>query len=242
LGVQAIKNADRFLGQIGDGGHPRRPTDDQLEKAEDIEDALEAIIRFLRKPHRPTRAKRHKSAPTAGDNFPPLRSWTQDELNAAISKYIAQRADALKSLKEKVQAGSKGVAESATAVFGRNHIASALGVKARAMVSKSPAWIEIADQLGLRPDPSRKRRRKIGFDIALEQKSIELSNDAAASTAIEDTSSGEATETAKAIMLVRKHLPRKEADGLVEKIHRGETSPNDAIEIVEMFRHDSDDG
>lgn len=47
LGVQALKNADRYLGLHGNGDHPRRPGDDQLQRVEDVEDALEEVLRYI---------------------------------------------------------------------------------------------------------------------------------------------------------------------------------------------------
>jgi hypothetical protein len=63
LGVQALKNADRYLGQFGTGDHPPRPADDKLQRVEDVEDALKAVLRYLRQQLHPVGA-----APTANTN------------------------------------------------------------------------------------------------------------------------------------------------------------------------------
>src|SRR5262249_12606109 len=67
----------------------------------------------------------------------PLHSWTQPDLDGAIREYKAKRAAQYNDLVEGVRQGKPGAQKAARQLFGRNAIARALGVKARAMVTKS---------------------------------------------------------------------------------------------------------
>jgi hypothetical protein len=245
LGVQALQNADRYLGQFGKGDHPPRPYDDQLQRVEDVENALEDLLRYLRLQQAQPAARpetTHAGAdivtaspsnPGSASDTPPLRSWVQSELDEAIYKYKAERAASYNSLREAIEAGRKGAVESARKMFGRNPISIALGVKARAMVSKSPAWREIADALRLRGDGLRRLKTsdKIGFDYAENQK---------ASSAADPTAS--AVELRDAINLVRRKLKGERADAIVERLERGDMTAEQAEELVEMLVADPDDG
>lgn len=250
IGVQALKNADRYLGQFGKGDHPPRPPADQLQRVEEVEDALEAVLRYLRQQGQPAAAPPVPSAaPSAGvkGKYPAPRSWTQGQLDAAIHQYAAQRAGALKSLRDAVQAGSKGAVRSAQKMFGRNEIARALGVKAPAMVTDSTAWHEIADDLRLsrRRDGYRglKRTDKIGFDKAVEDKAEAEGDTVAVAVEAHETIEyidGEVTEKA-AIAHVRKHLSGYEADALIAGIQSGEVPTERVAGMVKVLLEDRDD-
>ncbi|MFO0800499.1 MAG: hypothetical protein U0804_23780 [Gemmataceae bacterium] len=249
VGIQALKNADRYLGQYGKGDHPPRPPADQLQGVEQVEDALEAVLRYLRQQSQPATAVVGQGAPppATAEQTPPLRSWTQPKLDAAIREYAARRAGALKSLREAVQGDRKGAVESARDMFGRNEIARALGVKSRAMISKSEAWTEIADDLRLRPRPDGyrglKRSGKIGFDKAADDKA-EAGGDPVAD-AVEwheevGGAGGEMTEKA-AIAYVRKHLTGYEANAIIENIESGVVPPERVVKMVKTLLENRDD-
>lgn len=239
LGVQALKNADRYLGQFGKGDHPPRPYDDQLQRVEDVENALEDLLRCLRQQHYPstppaptTPVNQTTGTPifsSSGDT-PPLRSWVQSELDAAIYKYKADRATIYNSLRQAIDADLKGAVESARQTFGRNAVATALGVKARAMVSKSPAWREIADALRLNGDGLRRlnHANKTGFSIAESRK--------VGST---DPTADE-VERRDAIRFVRRKLKGERADAIVSALESGDISPDGVEEMVEMILNDPD--
>ncbi len=249
VGVQALKNADRYLGQYGKGDHPPRPPADQLQGVEQVEDALEAVLRYLRQQSQPAATAVGQGAPppATAEQTPSLKSWTQPKLDAAIREYAARRAGALKSLREAVQGDRKGAVESARETFGRNEIARALGVKSRAMISKSEAWTEIADDLRLRPRPDGyrglKRSGKIGFDKAADDKA-EAEGDPVAD-AVEwreevGGDGGEVTEKA-AIAYVRKHLTGYEADAIIENIESGVVPPERVGKLVKTLLEHRDD-
>ena len=248
VGVQALKNADRYLGQFGTGDHPPRPAVGLLQGAEQVEDALEAVVRYLRRQSQPADSS-PRAVPASGGKKPaaPARSWTQGKLDAAIRQYVAHRATALKSLTEAVQSNRKGAVDSARKMFGRNEIARALGVKAPAMVTNSEAWQEIADDLHLRPRPGEhrglKRTAKIGFDKALDDKA-----DAVGDTGAEAVEQREAVKkvggemTVKAaIAHVRKHLTGDEADTMIAAIQSGRVPTERVPGMVEVLLENRDD-
>jgi hypothetical protein len=170
-----------------------------------------------------------------------LQSWTQPKLDAAIREYAARRAGSLKSLTEAVEANEKGAVKMARGMFGRNEVARALGVKSRAMITKSEAWIEIADDLHLRPRPDGyrglKRSDKIGFGKGEDDKAKAEGDPVAEAVeqreAIENTD-GEVTEKA-AIAHVRKHLTGYEAEEIIASIKRGQTPPERVVKLVETL-------
>jgi hypothetical protein len=225
LGIQALKNADRYLGRNGTVNHPRRPCDEQLQSVEDVEDALEAVLRYLRQQLADgviTASEPAVPSPTSRPGKPPLKSWIQSNLDSAIRKYVAERAAAFESLRKAVRDDQKGAVEEARRTFGRNSIAIALRVKARAMVSKSPEWQAIADDLGLR---DRHRKPVPGrFDIVVDDKAAFLGDPVSQSVELQD-----------AIRHVRKNLgDRPEADAIVAKLEDRKILPERAEELVDL--------
>ena len=74
--------------------------------------------------------------------------------------------------------GKKGAAREARKLFGRNVIVRALGVRSRVMVSRSPAWEAIANDLGiplarhrLRGTQHTEEPSRIGQEMAVEEQS-----------------------------------------------------------------------
>jgi hypothetical protein len=163
----------------------------------------------------------------------PFRSWTQSELDMAIREYKAKRASSYRDMAEGVKLDKPGARKSARNVFGRNAIARALGVKARAMVSRSKPWLEIAQELCLSRCQARTRlarNKRVGQEIALEQKSEEC---------------GDTTQDAvfrrEVINLARQRLPTSEADALIEKLESGEATVEEAHQVIELYRDQQKD-
>lgn len=155
-----------------------------------------------------------------GTSGVPLRSWSQADLDAAISKYKAERASTFTDLAAGVRACRPGAKKTAQNTYGRNAIARALGVRAPAMVSKSPEWQRIADELGLRKQKAvagKSHKQRIGIDIALEEQA-----QATGSTAID------AAVRRETIDIVNRAMPAAEAEATVEKLQRGEISDDSA--------------
>jgi hypothetical protein len=159
----------------------------------------------------------------------PLRSWTQDDLDAAIREYKAARASIYRSLAEEVQKGRLGAIRTARQLFGRNAIARALRVRARAMVTKSAAWQEIARELRLLEwKRSKKLGMRIGVSIADEQRAEQYGN-----------ATEENVLTNEAIRRAKEELPSKEAQEIIDKLAIGEFTAEQANEIIDLCTESS---
>ena len=179
-----------------------------------------------------------RSGPTSGvktqadarpsSEKPGTRSWTQPDLDQAIREYKAKRAARYMELAHAVKSGLKGAKKDAQAIFGRNSVAKALRVRSRSMVSKSEAWVQIAEELGLQlartraPGTSRTRRAgRIGHDIALEQHAV---GHAAESDPAAGILRAERDETMRMIG----RLPPKQAKPILAKYEAGEMTDDEA--------------
>jgi hypothetical protein len=112
-------------------------------------------------------------------------------------------------------------------MFGRNAVARALLVRAPAMVTKSPEWQAIAEELRLSrgKDRNQMKRQKVGLDIAIE------------SEASKNTQSGIAVVVQnETIRLIQSSMPKTEASPLIEKLQRGEITDDQARAVVEVVK------
>jgi hypothetical protein len=164
----------------------------------------------------------------------PLRSYTQADLDVAIREYQARRAPRYQDLVEAVKSGSRGARKAAQAMFGRNAIARALGVKAKAMVSKSEPWLQMARELQL---PHKKaqpaapaKQKKIGMAIAEERKA----------EAQGDTVSGEVIHN-ETMALARRALPTDLAESVIQQLLAGEIDDDRTREIIELSQEQGKD-
>lgn len=166
---------------------------------------------------RAQRRQRQKAGPLK-------RSWTQGALDDAIREYRAKRASTYADLVASVQRGDRGAKKDAQRLFGRNAIARELGVKSRAMVTKSPDWQAIATELKL-PRPSGRRGtttpQRIGVEIALEEQAV-----AASETVVDQVVRRET------IRLINTSMPAAEAEATIEKLERGEITDEQARDLV----------
>jgi hypothetical protein len=126
---------------------------------------------------------------------PPKRPWTAPELETAIREYVAQRSKRYQEFisildnPDEPARRKRIVKGEAQKMFGRNAVATALGVKSPRMVSESSAWLNIASALGFalkrnRGGQTPSRPQKIGLDIGVERAS--MAADAAADHAPAD--------------------------------------------------------
>ncbi|MCL2641657.1 MAG: hypothetical protein FWD53_12485, partial [Phycisphaerales bacterium] len=182
-------------------------------------------------------------------NKPELQSWTQGDLDNAIRKYQADRASAYTDIRDAVVKGKKGAKKAAQELFGRNAIARALNVKSPPMVSKSPAWVAIAVDLGLSLKRGKahgtrhtKRTGKVGHDKAIEDKSAtpEAGGDNAPAEAKLEIAEQQETlrqidELAKTGKTAKKKAENKKAAAeLKTKYENGEITDDQARQVVKM--------
>jgi hypothetical protein len=234
LGVQAFKNADRYLGLHGSGDHPPRPGDEQLQHAEVAEDALEAVIRYLRAKQQPQPDSTPKptvpASPTAtADEQTAIRGWKQPELDEAVRAFIEQHAGRLAGLRDSARAYRKDAIEAARALVGRNVIARALGVKAPAMVSKTPAYRQLSDEFHLERERSA-LRKAVGLEIGIEDKAV----------AEEDPVLAEVCKR-EAAEFIRSKLDEEDAELLLGQLEGGNISPDKAMVYAQAMLENKDD-
>src|SRR5262249_38830441 len=114
--------------------------------------------------------------------------------------------------------------EAARRLFGRNAIARALGVKAKAMVSKSPVWREIAEELdlgGRKAGAARRPSRRVGLEIALE------------ATAVEAYAPEDDALRREPIRLFQKQLPPDAAEEVIAQLASGQTTDDMVRQLLE---------
>lgn len=229
LGVQALKNADRYLGLHGEGDHPRRPSDDQLRNAEIVEDALEAIVRYLRgkqQPHAPTSITSPDPSPSSARK-PKL---SPEEIEAKIKEYVAKIAPRLAALREDAQADRKEAIKAAKALIGRNSIHRATGVSLGS-VSNSAVYRHLSAEFHLERDrPALNKSRAIGLDIAIEEKAMTDDD-----PVVEEVARREAAE------FIRAKLDEDDAELLLGQLEGGGISPDDAMMYAQAMLDNKDD-
>jgi hypothetical protein len=235
LGVQALRNADRYLGRFGKGDHPPRPPDNQLQQVEDVEDALEAVLRYLQQQGQPTAADLQRAQPpppgdTTAAPQPRKPRWRQADVDRVIQEHIDRHADQLARLRDGAQANQKKAIEAARALIGRNEISRALGV-CKAQVSKSPVYRQISNEFNLeRVHPALKKSEAIRLDIALVEKAMSEGD-----PVVEEVARREAAD------IIKKKLGVKEAELLLSVLERGTVSPDKAIEMARVMAEHRDD-
>jgi hypothetical protein len=190
------------------------------------------------------------STPTGkGNAKAELRSWMQDALDNAIRQYQADRATSYADLSLAVKKNAAGAKKKAKEIYGRNAIARALGVRSAAMVSKSPAWVAIAEDLGLTLNRGRRtgtrhtqRPGRVGHEIAVENKSAAPQEGADNAPAEQQLETAERQETIRRINAMaragrtakEKADNQKAADALIQKLQRDECTDDEARQVVDM--------
>jgi hypothetical protein len=153
------------------------------------------------------------------------RSWTQREVDEAVSAYKARRAGLYERLRQGVQSGDPDAHKRVRKEFGRNAIAVALGVRAKAMISKSPAWQVIAEELHIPRKASGVPRRamtRIGLDKAIEEK------------AVQDSVKPDEQAASNEILAKIRRLPKSQAEPMAERYLRGGYSDEEVRELLSV--------
>ncbi len=233
LGVQALNNADRYLGKYGKGDHPRRPPADQLQQVEDVEDALEAVLRYLQQQGQLTGATISQAPPATATNATPKKRnprWVQADVDRAVSEHIARHADRLALLRAGAQADQKAAIEAARGMVGRNEISRVLGMS-RAQVSKSPAYRQVSDEFHFERDrPALNKSKAIGLDIALEEKA--MSED---EPVVEEVARREAAD------FIRSKLDDEDGQPLLDQLYLGTITADKAMRCAQIILETRDD-
>lgn len=192
-----------------------------------------------------------RTSKAGGGDAPEKVPWTQEDLDRAIRQYKAQRSAQYDDIKAGVDRNKKAAKRAAQEVFGRNAIATALGVKSRTMVSKSPVWLSMAEELGLtlkRRDSGSAVRQpakpaKVGLEIAVEKKSGRAAGGAGRSPTSSAIESEERAETLRRIERFaksgtgreQKAENKKRANELFDALQRGDMSDDEVRETIKLL-------
>lgn len=180
---------------------------------------------------------------------PPKRAWTQPDLDKAIREYQAKRSGSFQQFvslldNPKTPASQKKtIRKEARAMFGRNIIAKALGVKSPKMVSQSKPWVAIAASLGLQLKRDQIGKysgvgKKIGLDIAVEEASVNVSPDSDYAPADVQMIQNEQRQTHREIERFKNSgIPGcfSAADAIRQKYDDGEMTDEQVRQTIEMF-------
>jgi rRNA-processing protein FCF1 len=151
------------------------------------------------------------------------RSWTQPTLDRAIREYFAARGSAFARLKRHIAQNKDGAIRQAQDHFSRNEIVRALGVKSPDMVTKSSAWQELADELGL-PRGRLSAGKKIGLDVVLE---VEAKN--------QDVAKAEEEEEMELLRLIRRKLAPDAVEETLRQLMQGKMTRDQVQEMLELL-------
>jgi hypothetical protein len=207
-----------------------------------------ASIRPALKAHSRVQAATELPKPKASA-VPPKRSWTQADLDDAIRTYKAKRAASFEQYVSLLDdpatpAGRKRrIRKEAAAMFGRNVIAKALGVKSAKMVSQSQPWVRIAEALGLPRRSARtaipgKPKTRIGEEIAAERASMAATDTDEYAAADAALLRAEREETLRQIrMLAESELrdAKPQAKALFDRYEAGEMTDEQVRQTVELL-------
>jgi len=106
------------------------------------------------------------------------RRWTQRDVDKEIQKLRTAGAAKIKKLRQLINRDEESAKREAKKLYTRNAIARKLKASG-ALISRSPEWQELADQLGLPRGRKTAGRRNFGFDEAVELASEEQHDRAA---------------------------------------------------------------
>jgi hypothetical protein len=153
------------------------------------------------------------------------KEWTQQEVDKAIKQLRAGMGATYYDLVENVRRGLPGAEKEAKKLYGRNALARRLGLRSRALVSKSPVWQDIAKELKLRHKGEETKRiggrRRMGYEMAVGEKAEEVG----------DTTSSRVIRK-ETVSLIRNNLPADQAAEIISKLETGQISDERARAIV----------
>jgi hypothetical protein len=101
------------------------------------------------------------------------------------------------------------------------------------MVTNSPVWQQIADELDLRGKKARTARRpagRIGLEMALEAEAV-ATRESGLDVAVKQ----------ETIAFIKKKMPSSEAEATIEKLQRGEITDDAARELASIAAEQQQD-
>lgn len=100
------------------------------------------------------------------------KGWTQQDLDDNIRNLRTGATRKIESLRKAISCGDNSAKREARNLYGRNSLAKRYAAPP-AMVSYSVEWQKLADYLSLRSGSHGAQASKVGYDIAIEQSSVE---------------------------------------------------------------------
>jgi hypothetical protein len=157
---------------------------------------------------------------------PTRRHWSQNDADNAIWAMKARYGDAAyRHLVEAVRKGLPGAVKQARTVFGRNNIHRKLGIS-KAMISKSPAWRKIAEELCL-----ERQSKKVGRRMSLEAAQGKMAENG---TLDQEAVQQQAIQH-ETIRLIRQNMNGQSAEALIEQLLMGEITDDRARQIAQVM-------
>jgi hypothetical protein len=166
----------------------------------------------------------------------------QGDLDEAIRQYKAARASTYRDLVDAVERNLPGARKSARNLFGRNAIVRALGVKGRAMVSKSPVWRQIAQELRLEKVKNRPRYSARGVRLTLEMAEERMAKEKTAEEEDQpQEESRHAVREKEATRFVQANMDEAAAAAVLRKLESGEITPDQARQTAALTAEQRND-
>lgn len=132
--------------------HPARVADRAGQKA--IRLAVNGVLESL---NAMSSSLRKKLVGQGSGEHSEGKEWNKEGLEEAIKQYRATKTMEFLTMKNAIADGEQNAITNAQKLFGRNSIATTLHVS-RAMVSNSPEWQSLADELGIERGRGSKQR------------------------------------------------------------------------------------
>ena len=192
-----------------------------------------AILRAERERQRRADLRTHERPPKVAQSrlLNKKRRWTQPELNKAIRDLRAR----YRGMIEQARRGKPGARQEVLRIFRRHALADRLGVKSRRMVTDSPDWRQLAEEVNLPRkgalDGSR-RTAKIGLGIALAQAA-----DTSDLTQLDTATHNETLRTlCRAIEAAKGPKQRSEFQSVWEQFELGEMTDDQACRMLDALQ------
>jgi hypothetical protein len=148
---------------------------------------------------------------------------SQEQVDAALEKYLADHAQVYVQLKKNVQDNLPSAIEAARELFGRNVLANKIGCRTPGRVSESPVYKKIQSELRLAQGTTAGVNRS-GYEMSVEKASNKAGN-----VTFDAIVNSETRE------LITTSLPRDEAEAMIHRLEMGETTDEQAREMIKLF-------
>lgn len=226
LAEEAIRKAYGLL--RGEWRHAPAPPEVQRVRVESMD---EHVVREAARVMRETLGTPLAQRPET-DAPSPTVSWRQPALNSALWKRVtageADIANLERRLRSKTPARVAEARKEAKERWGARALQRLLHVSAHGMITKSPAWLEVARRLGLRTSSRRGKGNRVGMERVVD--SHAQRREAKPHQFLAERVGSDDLE------LALSSVDAASADSLREQMRRGETTPEAVMEIISTLK------